>query len=63
MSFKIRSISELLRFSGNRHLDREGKKSPMFQKNVYISKKQAELNELRQTVLLKHLTLDILLHF
>ena len=38
MSFKIRSISEL---------EREKK---IF---IYISKKQAEMNELRQTVLLK----------
>ena len=43
MLFKIRFINELLRFSANQHLCGEGKK--------YISKKQPEMNELRQTAL------------
>ena len=47
MSFKIPSISELLRFSGNRPLGREEKKVLCLRKNIYISKKQAESNELR----------------
>ena len=52
MFFKIRSINELIRFSENRHLGGEKKKSVVLEKK-YISKKQTELNELRQTVLLK----------
>ena len=55
MLFKIRSINELLRFSGNRHLGGEKKKSVVL-KNMYISKEQTELNELRQSVLLKLLS-------
>ena len=50
MLFKFRSINELLRFSGNRRLGGEGKKCFGLEK-IYISKKQTELNELRQTVL------------
>ena len=46
MLFKIRSINELLRF-----FDLE---------KIYISKKQTELNELRQTVLS---SLEIFLFF
>ena len=52
MLLKIRSINELLRVSGNRLMDGEEKKSVVVE-NIYISKKQPELNELRQTVLLK----------
>ena len=59
MLFKIRSINELLRFSGNRRLGGEGKKCFVLEK-IYISKKQTELNELRQTVLS---SLDIFLFF
>ena len=55
MLFKIRFINELLRFSANQHLCGEGKK--------YISKKQPEMNELRQTALWKLLSLYILLSF
>ena len=55
MSFKIWSISELPRFSGNRHLGREEKKS-FVQEKIYISKKQAELNELRANCALKIIT-------
>ena len=47
---KIRSINELLRFSGNPHLRGEGKKVSCFRKRKNFSKKQPELNELRQTV-------------
>ena len=50
MLFKIRSINELLRFSRNRRLRGERKKCVVLEK-VYISKKQTELNELRQTML------------
>ena len=39
------SIIQLLRFSGNRHLGGEEKKVRCFRKNIYISKKQSELNE------------------
>ena len=54
MLFKIRSINELLRSSGDRHLAGEAKKkSVVLQKYIYISKKQPQLSELRQTVLLK----------
>ena len=52
MFFKIRSIDELIRFSENRHLGGE-KKTVRCLRKKYISKKQTELNELRQTVLLK----------
>ena len=45
-------LIDLLRFSGNRHLGGEGRKVVVVEK-IYISKKQPELNELRQTVLLK----------
>ena len=47
MSFKNWLISELLRFSGNRHLGREKEKYIRCFEKIYISKKQAELNELR----------------
>ena len=36
MPFKIRSISELLRFSGNRHLGREEKNRRCLRKNIYF---------------------------
>ena len=45
-------LIDLLRLSGNRHLGGEGKKFVVVEK-IYISKKQPELNKLRQTVLLK----------
>ena len=54
MSFKIRSINELLRSSGNRNLGTEEKKQSVVLEKKNILKKQAELNELRQTVLLKY---------
>ena len=55
-------LIDLLRFLRNRHLGGEGKKFVVVEK-IYISKKQPELNELRQTVLLIQLSLDILLSF
>ena len=63
MSSKIRSIRELLRFSGNKHLGREEKTIPCLEKIYNNKKNQAELNELRQTVLLKQSPLDILISF
>ena len=39
------SIIQLLRFSGNRHSGGEEKKVLCFRKNIYISKKQPELNK------------------
>ena len=50
MLLKIRSINELLRFSGNRLLGGEEKKSVVVEK-MYISNKLPELNELRQSAL------------
>ena len=49
MLLKIRSINELLRVSGNRHLGGEEKKSVVVEKD--ISNKLPELNELRQSAL------------
>ena len=43
-------------------VERQKKKSVVLEKKI-ISKKQTELNKLRQTVLLKLLSLDILLSF
>ena len=37
MLFKIRSINELFRFSGNRHLGGEEKKSVVLEKNIYFN--------------------------
>ena len=58
MSFKIRSISELLRFPAleTGHLGREEKEVRCLRKYTYISKKKAELNALMENCALKIIT-------
>ena len=54
MLFKIRSIMNyFVSLETDIWVEREKNPDGCFRKNIYISKKQPELNELRQTVLLK----------
>ena len=63
MSFKIRSINELLRLSGNRYLGREEKKSPLFlEKKIFFSE-TSRVEWIEANCALKIITLDILLSF
>ena len=64
MLFKIRSIKEILRFSGNRHLGRKPtfgkeKKARCFRKNIYF-KETARVEWIEETCALK---IIILIYF
>ena len=47
------SLEKKLRFSGNRNFGGEEKKSVVLEKIYILQRNKQELNELRQTVLLK----------